>query len=42
VWLESNAAFVQFAIEPLNVWFEKRALDLESEITDAEVEQMLV
>jgi hypothetical protein len=40
--LEANPARIQLAIKPLDVRFEKRALDFDRQIADAQVKQLLV
>src|SRR5438445_208709 len=42
VGLKSDAAIIQFAIETLDVRLEKRSLDLERKIANAQVKEMLV
>jgi hypothetical protein len=42
VWFEANPAGVEFAVEPLDVRFEKRAFDFDWQIADAQVKQLLV
>src|SRR5678815_2485009 len=40
--LKPNATLVEFAVEPFDMWLEERALDLEGQIADAQIEQVLV
>src|SRR5688572_29421752 len=42
VRLKSNAPFIQFAIETLDMRFEKRSLNLERQIANPHVQQMFV
>ena len=42
VWLETDPAIVQFAIETFDVRFEKRSLEANRQIANASVEQSLI
>jgi hypothetical protein len=42
VRFETNASFIELAVETLDVWLEERTLDLDLKIADPHVEQVLV
>jgi hypothetical protein len=42
VRLEPDAATVEFTVKSLDVWLEKRALDFEGQVANAQIEQVLV